>query len=76
MEHRIIMIKITNDRHGSSWLPNRGKAQMTFNSKLPHEDNILNQFRIRKERHIRMRKPPSTQRGADSAERTAPSAQR
>ena len=30
---------------------------MACNSMLPHEDNILNQFRIWKEMHIRMRKP-------------------
>ena len=29
---------------------------LAINRMLPHEDNILNKFRIRKERHIRMRK--------------------
>ena len=38
-------------------LPHRGKAQVACNLLLPHEDNILNKFRILKERHIQMRKP-------------------
>ena len=30
-------------------LPHRGKAQVACNLLLPHEDNILNKFRIWKE---------------------------
>ena len=39
------------------WLPHRGKAQMACNYCFPHEDNVLNKFRIVKERHVQMRKP-------------------
>ena len=33
----------------------RGEAQVAYNLMLPHEDNVLNKFRIWKERHIQMR---------------------
>ena len=39
-------------RNGSffrGWLPHRGKAQLACNLMLPHEDNIINKFRIWKE---------------------------
>ena len=42
-----------------TWLATsfRGVAQMAYNVMLPHEDNLLNKFRIRKERHVQMRIP-------------------
>ena len=38
----------------------RGEAQMAYNILLPHEDNVLNKFRIWKERHIQMRENRSS----------------
>ena len=39
------------------WLPHRGEAQMAYNYCFPTKDNVLNKFRILKERHFQMRKP-------------------
>ena len=39
------------------WLPHRGEAQMAYNYCFPTKDNVLNKFRIVKERHFQMRKP-------------------
>ena len=53
-----------NGRNGiflRGWLPHRGKAQMIL-----HEDNVLNKFRILKERHVQMRKPYQSPGGLNS----------
>ena len=53
-----------NGRNGSclTWLATsfRGEAQMAYNECFPHEDNVLNKFRIWKERHIQMRENRSS----------------
>ena len=41
-----------------TWLATSEKAtQMACNLMLPHEDDILNKFRIWNERHLQVRKP-------------------
>ena len=47
----------SNDSFLRGWIPHRGMVQVACNLMLPHDDDILNAFRIWTERQIRMRKP-------------------